>query len=197
VSDSTAQTAVTEPPAELVTLPHTGLRVPASPILSLRAVRSHDTDDGYAWTASLYRDGRKVGTAQHHGDGGEATWWSDDRVRFGDRELEEYVAACRDEHGEPVSVDFVLGSLCDEAISAKAVEKEMRRGNVPVRAMYAITNGDGDVLDLCPAGYYGLPPRHTTDLVALAKSLRKARPHEHSFQIFTDGAWKTLDETDR
>ncbi len=182
----------------LHTLPHTGLRVPDTGV-HMRNVRTLDTDDGYAWTADLYRGKRRLGTAQNHGDGGESTW-RPVNLRPADVEAEvaEFVAASRDEHGEEVDADFVLGSLVDEAIIAKKVDRLVQRGKVAIRVMHAIIAGGGDeperVDTLVPGAFYGLDKRHIADEVALVRSLRKAVPDAHQFQLFVDNRWKPLDE---
>ncbi len=182
----------------LHTLPHTGLRVPDTSVQA-RNVRTLDTDDGYAWTADFYRGNRLLGTGQNHGDGGESTWRPVNlRPRQVEAEVAEFVAASRDEHGEEVTADFVLGSLVDEAIVAKQVDRFVRRGRVAIRVMYAIIAGGGDeperVDTLVPGEFYGLERHHTTDEAALVRSLRKAVPDAHQFQLFVDDRWKTLDE---
>lgn len=46
-------------------------RIQADHDYSVKAVKSFDTHDGYAWNGNVYKGTKKIATAYHRGDGGE------------------------------------------------------------------------------------------------------------------------------
>jgi len=46
----------------------------------LKNIKTLNTHDGVAWTASVYRDGKRIGTAEDRGDGGSSWLYLDNRA---------------------------------------------------------------------------------------------------------------------
>jgi hypothetical protein len=46
----------------------------------LKNIKTLNTHDGVAWTASVYRDGKRIGTAEDRGDGGSTWLYLDNRA---------------------------------------------------------------------------------------------------------------------
>lgn len=97
---------------ELFTLPHSGLRVPHTD-LHVTAARSLLGTDGEMLNATLRLKTRVVGYLLNEGRGG-ATFFQSTGAGFGWRDLEAFVAACRNPAGQPVPEEHVLDLLVDE-----------------------------------------------------------------------------------
>lgn len=46
----------------------------------LKNIKTLNTSDGVAWTATVYKDGKRIGTAEDRGDGGSARLYVSDRA---------------------------------------------------------------------------------------------------------------------
>lgn len=57
----------------------------------IKNFKSLETQDGQAWNCTLYRDGKKIGTAEQGGHGGPDRFWFDDR-----NEEAKFIAASRE-----------------------------------------------------------------------------------------------------
>ena len=95
------------PGTDLITLPHSGIRVPHDRFRVSR-YRELPTADGVAFTATLKLDKTVVGLIQNEGTGGPTHVEPTD---FPDRQLNDYVQACRTAVGQPCSKEYVLDEL--------------------------------------------------------------------------------------
>lgn len=173
-----------------VVLPHTRMTVPHTR-LTLRKLRAMPTSDGEAYTGELLLDGKPVGAIENTGTGGATTWFPHERQVFGWAQMATFVAACRDEHGEPMLEEFVLAELFEEARTARDVARYVRAGRVPVRTFAAITSGE-EVVDAYPDAYYGVPGDWTGRLEQLADAMWHQRPGAHAIQVWTGATWVPL-----
>lgn len=115
----------------LVTLPHSGLRVPHTD-LHVTSTRSMQGTDGEVLVATLRLHNRIVGYVVNDGFGGPTFFQSSD-VSFGWRELEAYVATCRNPAGDPVPEERVLDLLVDEYRTTRDVTTATKRNLTPLR----------------------------------------------------------------
>jgi hypothetical protein len=173
-----------------VLLPHTRMRVPHTR-LTLRKLRTMPTSDGEAYTAELVLDGSPVGTIENTGVGGATTWFPHDRQVFGWAQMEAFVAACRDEHGEPMAEEFVLAELFEETHTARDVARLVRAGRTPVRTFAAITSGE-QVVDTYPDAYFGLAGDWAGRLEQVAALMWREVPGAHAIEVWTGAAWAAL-----
>ena len=126
---------------ELITLPHTGLRVRHSRLditgyrepptvdvvaftATLRLDRHHlrdreAVDLRVAFTATLRLDRHPVGLIQNRGVGGATTFHPDASAGFGCRELEAYAHASRTPGGFRATGEGVLDDLITEILTAR------------------------------------------------------------------------------
>lgn len=177
-------------PAQSVVLPHTGISVPHTR-LTLRKLRSIPTSDGEAYTAELLLDGRAVGVIENTGTGGPTTWLPLDRDIFGHAQMHAFVAACRDEHGQPIAEEFVLAELFEETRTARDVTRYLKAGKVVVRTVAAITSDRAVVATFADA-YYGVPAEWATRPDELAASMWRQRPDAHAIELWTGERWDAL-----
>ena len=120
------------PAAELVTLPHTDIRVP-DPTLRVSSLRQLPTPDGVAYTATLRQGRTPLGTIHNEGMGGPTTYHPAAGSPFGPRQLTAFVAASRTAEGQPISEEELLEDLITEYEHAKEVTKATRLGRTPLR----------------------------------------------------------------
>ena len=79
---------------------------------TVKNVKTLETSDGVAFTATVYRDGKRIGTAENSGTGGPNFYWFDDPDDYG-----RLVAAAREEFGEGFEVeDLLIGRLVDDVL---------------------------------------------------------------------------------
>lgn len=173
-----------------VVLPHSGMTVPHTR-LTMRKLRSMPTSDGEAYTAELLLDGTPVGHVENSGTGGATTWFPVNREVFGWSAMAAFVGQCRDEDGEPMTEEFVLADLFEEARTARDVARFVKAGRTPVRTLAAITS-DGEVVGTFANAYYGVPGNGADRPGALAAYVWRQLPDAHAIQIWTGERWQAL-----
>lgn len=82
---------------------------------------TQDTDDGYAYNATLYLGSKKVGTARQDGHGGMLTY------RWDDRGLGDAIEAAIHRVSDKCYADYIE-DLCEAALTAKFMAKHFKRG---------------------------------------------------------------------
>ena len=107
----------------------------------LKNVRGHNTLDGYAWTATIYRDGKKVGFAEQSGTGGMTMTHfvsNDERVEF-DRYAREDWNVTRQTVFYGTAVEMVeddaegfAEALMSEYEIGKRLRADIRKGKLPI-----------------------------------------------------------------
>ncbi len=117
-----------------VRLPHTGLHVPDRS-LTITALKTLNTSDGYAVTANLRRNNKRVGRIENHGTGGMTFFYADDFKVFSDRELDAYAAQCRNEVGGTVTTENLLDDLIEELLYQREINRMAKRGGTLLRLM--------------------------------------------------------------
>lgn len=103
----------TKTAADLVRLPHTGLRVPDTS-LSVSRYKALETSDGVAFTANLRVGNKIVGQIEDLGNGGETMLQPRDWRVYGETEFAAYAARCRTEEGTEVNAELLLNELITE-----------------------------------------------------------------------------------
>lgn len=86
---------------------------------TVKNVKTLNTYDGYAYTATLYKDGKKVGTLEQGGHGGSTDVQMDGST-WADREpmLAEFAAWTRENCADSWIKDFVGGTSADSELGA-------------------------------------------------------------------------------
>lgn len=86
---------------------------------TVKNVKTLNTSDGYAFTATLYKDGKKVGTLEQGGHGG-STDVQMDGATWADREpmLAEFAAWTRENCEGSWIAEFVGGTVADSELGA-------------------------------------------------------------------------------
>lgn len=103
---------------------------------SLRNARGHETINGYAWTATVYREGTRIGFAEQTGTGGMTL------VSIGGEEGAEFYRYAREvwnvekfyDGGSFMqnTDDGFAESLYEEADILRRLNADRRKGNLPV-----------------------------------------------------------------
>jgi hypothetical protein len=183
-----------DPAVELVTLPHTGIRVPSTS-LRITAVRDlASTPDGGAYTATLQMGAIPVGHVHNEGWGGPTTYDTADGSPFDLDQLAAFVAASRDANNEPLTEDGLLEELVTEYEGAAHVAEATRLGRSAIRLQEPLGEGDG------LAGYFvtaerGIVPPIVTpvDRDELTCSLQRRDVLDGSrWQLWTGQRWEGL-----
>jgi hypothetical protein len=178
---------VNEPPslaAELVTLPHTGIRVPIAN-LRVTSLRELPTPDGVAFTATLRLDRISTGTIHNEGMGGPTTYDAVAGSPLGPRDMTALVAASRSASGQPISEENLLDELVTEYENDCHVATAARAGRSPIRLMAPI-GGDEHLADV----YY--TAHRTTAAAITTRAHRQALIVELRRQDIPAGAWWQL-----
>ena len=176
----------------VVVLPHTGLRAPHTR-LTVRDLRHRPAGARVAYEAVLYLDELPVGKVTN--PNGTDTWFEPHAgTLFGAADLDAFVALCRDEDGDEVTVDDVLNALIDEQETAASVAAWLAKHRTPVRLLMPIKPlgcGHGHVKGL-PAGIGA--PADPEWWGAIVRRLHRQRPLAEAevFQIWTGTAWQAL-----
>lgn len=173
-----------EPDVDVVTLPHTGIRVPDLH-LRVTSLRELPTPDGVAYTATLRQGPTPVGTIFNEGVGGQTGYHPAAGSPFGHRQLAAVVVASRDADGQPMDEEQLLEALVTEYENAEHVAAAARTGRSPVRLMAPIGAGNG------PADMYGTVYRTTAAKITTAAQ-RDALIAVLQHREVVDGAWWQL-----
>ena len=182
-------TAGPQPDADLITLPHTGIRVPNRD-LRVTAMRELPTPDGVAYTATLRLDGAPVGTAVNESMGGETNYLPAPGSPLGDQQLAVFVAASRGVDGQPLAIDELLDVLT-EYENAKEVAKAVRAGRSPLRLRAPLGEGP-ELADTYYTARHATAAKVTTPAQrdALVADLRRRGVAEGTWwQLWTGERW--------
>jgi hypothetical protein len=177
---------------DLVTLPHTGIRVP-DPSLRVSSYRELPTPDGVAYTATVQLRRVAVGTIHNDGHGGPTTYVPSSNV-FGHRQLADFVAASRTPDGQPITQELLLDELITEFENAAHVTGAIRAGRSPVRLMAPLGAGD-ELADTYYTAHRTTAAQVTTpgQRGALAAQLRRRAVVEGAWwQLWTGQRWEDL-----
>lgn len=183
------------PPTELVTLPHTGLRVP-DPSLRITALRQLRTFDGVAFQATLRLGATIVGTVENDGRGGSTMFRPHTPRGYGFDEINAFAAACVDRDGRPASTETVLNELVDEYDTPRIIARDARKGRITVRLMAPLSS-DGTATYCTEFGSVGAPSAAAEHHAEIARAVAKARPAQPGewWQVWTGTAWHDLPVT--
>lgn len=108
---------------------------------TLKGVKGHNTMDGYAYVASIYKDGKKIGRAQQDGRGGMTFTYFDtreDQIEFERYAAEDWnvtrLITAYEPHFESVENDAesFVEALMTEVEIAKRLNAERRKGSLPI-----------------------------------------------------------------
>lgn len=181
---------------DLIALPHTGLQVPHTR-LRMAQLTPAVTAHAVVLTATLYLDGRPVGTVEDLGQGGPTTWHPLPGTTdvFTARDLAAFTAACRDEHGAPIATEFVLTYLIAEAQIDTIIAEICQDNALPVRRLEA--TADDDVLVTVgdyPDGLHEVSAAWTGRLDQLAAALWRQWPTAGAIDVWTDQHWQRLNK---
>ena len=179
-----ASTADPRLAVDLVTLPHTGIRVPDAN-LRVTSYRELPTSDGVAYTATVRLGRTPVGTLHNEGMGGLTSYHPATGSPFGYRHLAAFVAASRTADGQPISEEDLLEELVTEYENATHVAKAVRAGRSPLRLRAPL--GDSDGLD----DVYYTAERATTAKVTTPAQRDTLVAQLHTTPVI-DGAWWQL-----
>ena len=163
---------------QLVTLPHSGLRVPHTD-LRVTAARTMTGTDGEMLNATLRLRTAVVGYLVNEGLGGP-TSFQPTGTGFGWRDLQAYVGACRNPAGEPVLEEHVLDLLVDEYRTTRAITAATRRNQSLLRLCVLL---DGLTFRIGEA---------TARPVTTPARLAKLRAELAAAQTLRDGEWWQL-----
>jgi hypothetical protein len=185
----------TTPPAavDLVTLPHTGIRVP-DPKLRVWSYRDLPTPDGVAYTATLRLGRTPVGTIHNEGTGGLTGYHPAAGSPFGHRRLADFVVASRTADGQPISEESLLEELVTEYENSRHVAAATRVGRSPVRLMAPLVDGD-HLADVYYTAHRTTAAKVTTPVQrdALVAALRQRAVVDGGWwQLWTGEQWDNL-----
>jgi hypothetical protein len=130
------------PASDLVTLPHSGIRVPDA-ALRVTSYRELPTEDGVAYTATVRWGNIPVGTLHNEGIGGLTTFAPAAGSLFDSRRLDAFVAASRGADGQPLAEDELFEALVTEYENVAHVAAATRAGRSPIRLRAPLGAGDG------------------------------------------------------
>ncbi|WP_150236387.1 hypothetical protein [Nocardiopsis quinghaiensis] len=115
----------------MITLPHTGMRVPTDRIRVTHLAELPIPTSGVAWTADLCVDSTPLGTLYDHGRGGDTEF---SPATLAARNLVAgYVDQCRDADGHPLRAATVYDHLADEYETAEFVVSTAQAQRYAVR----------------------------------------------------------------
>jgi hypothetical protein len=178
---------------ELVTLPHTGIRVP-DPTLRVSSLRQLPTPDGVAYTATLRRGGTPVGTIHNDGMGGPTSYHPAAGTPFGPRQLAAFVAASRTANDQPTSEEELLEDLITEYEHAKEVTEATRLGRSPL-GLRSPLGGDNHFAGLYYTARHATAANVTTTAertALVAELLRTPVEPGQWWQLWTGQRWEDL-----
>ncbi|GAA4262791.1 hypothetical protein [Dactylosporangium darangshiense] len=179
--------------ATLVTLPHTGIRVPDA-TLQVTGYQELPTPAGVAYTATLRWGPTRVGTIHNEGSGGATIFWPAARSAVDRRELAEFVAASRNADGQPLTEEALLEELITEYEHAAHVAAAARTADSPVRLRAPLgVNGGLDRVSYTAARRTAAKVTTPAQRAALTAQLQRlAVPDGAWWQLWTGQAWEDL-----
>jgi hypothetical protein len=153
-------------------LPHSGLTVPDTSY-TVTSYKEHQTHDGVAFTATLRRNGKIIGTVENDGRGGPDIFYPN--TAGGMREqrdaLEAFAARCTDARGVTPGVELLLGDLVTEYQTSRAINRAAKRGNTLLRLLQDHEFGDGPMGWPSPAATTETRPVSAADRESLRADL--------------------------
>lgn len=178
---------------------HSGLQVPAPHPYAVTGYSGHRTPDGVAYTATLRKDGRIIGTIENSGHGGPTTFYPKDRATYGYDELNAWVAQCRDADGNAAYPESVLEDLVTEYEIGREVAKLAKVGRTMLRLMDYFWGSDDRPIGAPFMSNSATATAPRTE--ALRASLRDSVVARYGigseygwWQIWTGEAWEDLTE---
>jgi hypothetical protein len=186
------------PATGLVTLPHTGVRVPDAN-LRVSSLRQLPTPDGVAYTATLRQGSTPVGTIHNEGIGGATSYSPLAGSPFGLRQLVAFVAASRTADGQAISEEELLEDWVTEFEHDKEVTTATRLGRSLLRLRSPLSAADTFHDEHFDDVYY--TARHATaakvttaaDRTALVDELRRISIEAGQWwQLWTGERWEDL-----
>lgn len=179
------------PDTDLVTLPHTGIRVP-DVNLQLSALRELPTPDGVAYTATVRIGGIPVGAIHNGGAGDQTRYRPMPGSPFGCRHLADIVAASRGPDGRSLTEEQLLETLITEYQIGWHVDAAAGAGRSPLRLQAPSGVGPADLpltVDVDTATNVTTPAQRA----ALAAMVQR-RPVDAGawWQLWTGARWEDL-----
>lgn len=108
--------------------------------LVAKNIKVFDTDDGYAWNASFYLDGKKIGTAGNQGHGGETNTRGIDADAL--KKIETYAASLPPDTSFGVSINLSAECVLDEnAMSTDSFKDILKKTKAKLKKQ-VIAKGD-------------------------------------------------------
>jgi hypothetical protein len=175
---------------ETVTLPHTGLQVPADhpQVVSMSSL---PTPNGTTLVALVRFDDRDIGTIEGTTTGGDL-WFRPTGSAFSPARLEEFAAQCR-HHGRPVTGSQLINLLVEEWQTNDQLLKAVAEGQTVAR----FVSDSGTLLTLALRIF--VPPRATGLSVAaivpagiVAALAEVADDPAGHWQVWTGTVWQQL-----
>lgn len=175
---------------ETVTLPHTGLQVPADhpQVVSMSSL---PTPNGTTLVALVRFDDRDIGTIEGTTTGGDL-WFRPTGPAFSPARLEEFAAQCR-HHGRPVTGSQLINLLVEEWQTNDQLLKAVAEGQTVAR----FVSDSGTLLTLALRIF--VPPRTTGLIVAaivpagiVAALAEVADDPGGHWQVWTGTVWQQL-----
>ncbi|GLL03735.1 hypothetical protein [Dactylosporangium matsuzakiense] len=177
-------TAPPPPGGTLVTLPHTGIRVP-DPALHVSAYEEFPMPEPLAYTATLQWGPTPAGNVQHNSCTGAIMYWSAPGTPVNHEQLDAFAAASRTAAGTPLTTDDLIEALISEHQDAAHVAAAVRDGRSPIRLRVPFAYGAG--LD----SLYYTAERRTAATVTTPAALATLTRDLQRLEV-PDGAWWQL-----
>lgn len=173
----------------LALLPHTEMLVP-DPTVRVVRYKGAPTYGPRAHRASLRKGRKRLGTVIDDGFGGPVLFRPYGRNASNSRELDDFVKACRDHAGRPLSTSAVLDNLVLEHATELLNRVSAQCGRVAVR-LCADHEFHRPFLALETMAIEQADRCTDADLVAFLQA-RHPRTVGHLWQIWTGTAWREL-----
>ncbi|MGI5243343.1 hypothetical protein [Dactylosporangium sp. CA-139066] len=186
---TTASTA--EPATTLVTLPHTGIRVPDA-TLRVTTYQELPTPDGVAYTATVHWGRTPVGTIHNEGRGGATSYRPTAGSALDRSGLAELIVASRGADGQPLSEEDLLEALVTEYEHAEHVAQAMRAGRSAVQLRAPLGVGLNEVYCTAERRIVAKVTTPAQRATLTAQLQRLAVPDGAWWQLWTGQAWDNL-----
>nr|BFE56399.1 hypothetical protein GCM10020063_009250 [Dactylosporangium thailandense] len=180
-----------QPATTLVTLPHTGIRVPDA-TLQVTSYRELPTPDGAAYTATVRWGRIPVGSIHNEGRGGITMFWPVAGSAFDRRRLAAFVAASRSADGRPLTEEDLLEELVTEYEHAAHVARARRAGGSPVQLRVPFGVGFDGVYYTAARRIAAKVTTPAQRAALTAQLQRLAVPAGAWWQLWTGQAWEDL-----